>query len=178
MQYGFPAIATACPVCGRACGAVYRGYYRRWVVCPESRFMGFLAIRTGFCKARRRRFALFPSFLVPFRGFSRAAMLMVWQTWKSDAGKLQESVDAWVFGVGREVYLSLSTIYSQLLFLTRQLQAGPALFGTGVISANALCGLASLHADSVEAAILHPAFGLAANSRIDHPPEAPVFPKL
>ena len=132
--------------------------------------MGWLAIRTGYCKAHGRRFALFPSFLVPFRGFSRAAMLLVWRAWRQDASKLQESVDGWIFGVGREVYLSLSTLYSQLQFLTRQLQAGPALFGTGAFSPNAICGLASLGAGSVDAAILHPAFGLAANSRIDPPP--------
>ena len=170
MAYPFPAISEACPICGLACGVVFRGYYRRWVVCPEERFMGWLAIRTGFCKARSRRFALFPSFLVPFRGFSRVAMLLVWRAWKSDASKLQESVDGWIFGIGREVYLSISTLYSQLQFLTRQLQAGHALFGTGAFSPNALCGLASLRAGSVEAAILHPAFGVAANSRIDPPP--------
>lgn len=170
MDYPFPAISEACPICGRACGAVFRGYYRRWVVCPEERFMGWLAIRTGYCKGRGRRFALFPSFLVPFRGFSRAAMLLVWQAWKSDASKLQESVDAWIFGVGREVYLSLSTLYSQLLFLTRQAAAGRVLFKIPAFSPNALCGLASLAPHHVDAVILHPAFGVVANSRIDPPP--------
>ena len=132
--------------------------------------MGWLAIRTGFCRARSRRFALFPSFLVPFRGFSRGAMLLVWQAWKQDARKLQESVDAWVFGAGREVYLSLSTLYSQLRFLTRQAAAGRVLFAIPAFSPNALLGLASLESHHVEAVILHPAFGVAANSRIDPPP--------
>lgn len=170
MAYPFPAIAEACPICGRACGAIFRGYYRRWVVCPEAQFMGWLAIRTGYCKALRRRFALFPSFLVPFRGFSRAAILLVWRAWRNDAGKLQESVDGWIFGAGREVYLSLSTLYSQLQFLTRQAQAGQALFGTPAFSPNALCGLAGLDCHVVDAVICHPAFGVAANSRIDPPP--------
>jgi hypothetical protein len=170
MAYPFPAISAVCPLCRRACGAVFRGYYRRWAVCPESQFMGWLAIRTGYCKALRRRFALFPSFLVPFRGFSRAAMLLVWQAWKSDASKLQESVDAWFFGLGREVYLSLWTLYSQLQFLTRQAQAGNALFGIPSFAPNSLCGLASLNAHDVELVILHPALGVVANSRIDPPP--------
>lgn len=98
MAYPFPAIAMACPICDGACGAVFRGYYRRWAVCPEVGFMGWLAIRTGYCKVLRRRFALFPSFLVPFRGFSRAAMLLVWRAWRGDVSKLQESVDGWVSG--------------------------------------------------------------------------------
>ena len=132
--------------------------------------MGWLAIRTGYCKALRRRFALFPSFLVPFRGFSRAAMLLVWRAWRQDASKLQESVDGWASGLGREVYLSLSTIYSQLRLLTRQAAAGRVLFAIPPFSPNALCGLASLAPDHVDAVILHPAFGLAANSRIDPPP--------
>ena len=170
MDYRFPVISHKCPVCGGACGAVYRGYYRRYVVCPLIPFMGWVAIRTGYCKSRHRRFALFPDFLIPFRGFSRAAMLLLWRAWAKDASGLTMAVDQWFSGIGREVYLSLSTLYSQLRFLTRQLQAGHALFGVPPFFPPALLGLMSLKSSAIESAIAHPAFGLAASLRIDPPP--------
>lgn len=97
-------------------------------------------------------------------------MLSLWKAWASDPGGLTEFVDQWFANIGREVYLSLSTIYSQLRFLTRQLQAGHALFAITPFSPHALCGLINLDPRALESAILHPAFGLASSLRIDPPP--------
>jgi len=170
MTYPFPCIAASCPICGGACGAIYRGYYRRWAVVPESNFIGRIAIRTGFCKARQRRFALFPSFMIPFRSFSRTAILWLWRAWIKAPGELVQAVDRWFEGIGREVYLSLSTLYSQLRFTSRQLHAGHTLFRVRHFSPTALSGVLEVPQSEIEAAILHPAFGLAASLRIDPPP--------
>lgn len=170
MDFPFPVIAVLCPVCGKNCGAIYRGYYRRWAVIPNAPFIGWVAVRTAFCKAKRRRFSLFPSFLIPFRGFSRVALLWLWKAWISAPGELTQTVDRWFENMGREVYLSLSTLYSQLRFTVRQLQAGHTLFGVKHFSPAALSGALDLSRSEVELAILHPAFGLATSLRIDPPP--------
>lgn len=170
MDYPFPVITKVCPICGRACGAIYRGYYRRWVICPQIQFMGWMAIRTGYCKDRRRRFALFPDFLIPFRGFSRVALLWLFRAWRESAKDLTRAVDQWFSNQRREVYLSLSTLYSHLRFMTRQFQAGHVLFEITPFSPHALSGLSSVPISKLESAILHPGFGCVANSRIDPPP--------
>jgi hypothetical protein len=170
MDFPFPAIFDACPVCQTACGAIYRGYYRRWVICPQALFMGWVAIRTGLCKAKKRRFALFPSFLVPFRSFSRIALLWLWGAWNKTPCALVQSVDRWFNRMEREVYISVSTIYLQLRLIVRQLQAGHLLFGVKHFTPATLSGALDLNLPEVESAILHPAFGLAASLRIDPPP--------
>jgi hypothetical protein len=170
MEFPFPAIAGACPVCGTACGAIYRGYYRRWVICPRALFIGWVAIRTAFCKHHRRRFALFPEFLIPFRCFSRAAFLRLWQEWREKPAELTDSVDRWFHELKQEVYLSAVTLYSQLRLILSQLRAGHALFDTAPILPGALTSLLDIPSDRVEHAILHRAFGTAASSRIDPPP--------
>lgn len=170
MEFPFPAIAGACPVCGTACGAAYRGYYRRWVICPHALFIGWVAIRTAYCKHERRRFALFPEFLIPFRKFSRKAFVMLWQDWRAKPSELIDSVDRWFHNLDQEIYLSVSTLYSQLRLIVRQLMAGHALFGTPPIELGLVTSLLDLPSDRVEYAIQHRAFGLAASSRIDPPP--------
>jgi hypothetical protein len=170
MEFPFPAIAAQCPLCGSDCGAIYKGYYRRWAVIPDVPHIGWIAIRTGLCKAKGRRFALFPSFLIPFRSFSRVAMLWLWKAWIKSPGKITQSVDHWFEDLEQEVYLALSTLYLQLRFIVRQLQAGRSLFGVKSFAPAALSGVLDLGLPEVESAILHPAFGLAANLRIDPPP--------
>lgn len=170
MDFPFPEIAGACPVCGTACGAIYRGYYRRWVICPEALFVGRVAIRTAFCKCHKQRFALFPEFLIPFRSFSRVAFVLLWQAWKEKPGELVNAVDRWFHGLNQEVYLSIMTLYSQLQLILMQLRAGHLLFGIPSIPPGSIVSLLDIPPDHVEHAILHRAFGLAASSRIDPPP--------
>ncbi len=97
-------------------------------------------------------------------------MLWLWRSWIKAPGVLVQAVDKWFEGIGREVYLSLSTLYSQLRFTSRQLHAGHTLFGVRHFSPTALSGALEVPQSEIEAAILHPAFGLAASSRIDPPP--------
>jgi hypothetical protein len=170
MDYPFPTISGACPICSRGCEAVYRGYYRRWAICPEAPWIGWVAIRTGYCKATRRRFALFPEFLITFRSFSRQALLWLYLCWSGTPDRLIQSVDAWFGEFHREVYLSLFTLYSQLRFLISQIRSGSQLFGIKASSFTTLYALRDLSPEKVESIILHPCFGLAANLRIDPPP--------
>lgn len=170
MEFPFPAIAGDCPVCGLNCGAIYRGYYRRGVVCPAALFVGFVAIRTGYCKAKRRRFALFPEFLIPFRGFSRSAFVRLWKTWRETPRELATSVDRWFDGFEQEIFISISTLDSQLRFILAQFIAGYATFGIPAMSAGPLSQARAIPMASGLQAINHLAFGAVANSRIDPPP--------
>ena len=170
MEFPFPMIVGACPVCGRACGAIYRGYYRRWVICPQAVFIGWVAIRTAWCKHERRRFALFPEFLIPFRSFSREALLRLWQAWREKPSELMNSVDRWFHDSDREIYLSMATLYSQLRLILRQLRSGSLLLGTPPVIPGGLLSLHEISPAQVEQAILHRAFGLATSLRIDPPP--------
>ena len=160
MEFPFPAIAGDCPLCGLACGAIYRGYYRRWAICPQALFFGFLAIRTGLCRHYGRRFALFPEFLVSFRGFSRVAFLWLWRAWRKNPRNLLNSVDRWFDELAREVYISEQTLYSQLRLIWRQLHAGSLVFKTQSLPSGGVGALTALSVEAVEQAILHPAFGL------------------
>jgi hypothetical protein len=170
MNFPFPAIAGKCPVCERGCGAVYRGYYRRGAICPAALFVGFVAIRTGFCKATRRRFALFPDFLIPFRSFSRAAFLWLWEAWRESPRDLGTAVDRWFEAFHREISIAVSTLDSQLRFILRQLSAGHQIFGLPPLTSVRLAYGLDLPVSTGERAIHHQAFGVAASSRIDPPP--------
>jgi len=140
------------------------------MICPRALFIGWVAIRTAYCLHHQRRFALFPEFLIPFRSFSRVALFRLWQAWRDKPGELADSVDRWFHGLDQEVYLSMATLSSQLQFILRQLRAGSLLFGTPAILPGGLLSLLNISPDSVERAILHRAFGLAASLRIDPPP--------
>jgi hypothetical protein len=170
MDFPFPAIATACPVCGSACGAVYRGYYRRGAICPAALFVGFVAIRTGFCKANKRRFALFPEFLIPFRSFSRVAFLWLWKAWRESPRELGSAVDRWFDAFHREISIAVSTLDSQLRFTLRQIAAGHRAFDLPPLTSVRLAHGLELPVSTGVRAIRHSAFGAVANSRIDPPP--------
>lgn len=170
MEYPFPAIATACPLCGGACGAIFRGYYRRRAVVPEVPFLGWVAIRTAVCRRTGGRFALFPDFLIPIRSFSREAFARLTRAWRESAARLVDDVDRWFHGLEGEVYLSVSTLYAQLRFVVREIRLGWGRFGIEPFYGVLIEDLSRLGAVATEAAIAHPAFGLSASSRIDPPP--------
>ena len=171
MEFPFPAIMKVCPICGRACGAIYRGYYQRWMICPLVLFVGRVAVRTAYCKHEKKRFALFPRFLIPFRSFSREGFLKLWTLWKEKQSSLENEVDSWFSSMEQEVCLSVSTIHSQLRLILRQFRAGQVLLGIPPTYIKDLSFLLSdFPTDLGSQAILHKAFGLAANFRIDPPP--------
>lgn len=169
MVFPFPAISSACPLCDLACGATYRGYYRRWGVIPEAPFLGWVAIRTGFCKYYQRRFALFPEFLVPFRSFSRQAFFRLTQSWIQRGIEMISDVDLWFSNLEQEVYLAVSTLYFQLRLVVRELRLGTSrldepFYGTSVWD------LREVSPPVFEACISDLGFGLSASSRINRPP--------
>ena len=170
MEFPFPLIRDLCPVCEKPCCAIYRGYYRRWVICPTLLFIGWIAIRTGFCKHKGRRFALFPEFLIPFRAFSRDGFLRLWRAWLEKPGDLANTVDEWFHELSQEVSFSVSTLQSQLRLILRQVRAGSGPLGMPACQLVRVSALCSLPSGSVDQAIRHRAFGVWASLRIDPPP--------
>ncbi|CAN5580965.1 hypothetical protein BH10PLA2_BH10PLA2_28670 [soil metagenome] len=115
MQYGnWPILAGHCPCCGQAGCAIYRGYYTRFVFCPEMEFVGRLAIRTGFCRRLRRRFALLPDFLIPRRRISRLSYQALREAALLHQERLLPAIDELIAGLGEEFYLPRSTAHSYL----------------------------------------------------------------
>lgn len=170
MEFPFPEIISHCPICGRGCGAIYRGYYRRWGIVPEASYFGWIAVRTGFCKYHKRRFALFPEFLVPFRSFSRQAFSRLAHAWIRRGVAMIQEVDRWFSDREQEMYLAASTLYSQLRLIVRELRLGWARFKVPPFSGASVWDLKLVEPDSFDVSILHHAFGLGASSRIDPPP--------
>jgi hypothetical protein len=115
MQYDdWPNLAGLCPCCGGADCAIYRGYYTRFVFCPEMEFVGRLAIRTGFCRRLGRRFALLPDFLVPRRRISRLSHQALCEAALLHQERLLLAIDELIAGLGDEFYLPRSTAHSYL----------------------------------------------------------------
>ena len=110
MDYPFPDLSKHCPVCERPKCAIYRGYFRRFLLCPEMEFVGWVIIRTGWCKSLNRRFALIPDFLMPRCKISRLGHLLLQELHlKSDRG-LYAAIDDCLEGLGDEFYLPRSTV--------------------------------------------------------------------
>ncbi len=63
MEYVFPEIREACPVCSGVACAQWRGYYARLIFCTEMESLRRIFIRTGRCRATGRAFSAVPSFL-------------------------------------------------------------------------------------------------------------------
>jgi hypothetical protein len=113
MKFAFPAISGQCPRCGQAACAVYRGYYRRLLLCPEMEFLGPVVIRTAYCRRRQERFALLPTFLIPRRRISRLGF----ERLREEAARtrcLNDLIDGWMTGLGDEFYLPRSSARAYL----------------------------------------------------------------
>jgi len=111
---GWPNLAELCPLCATAGCAVYRGYYTRFLFCPEMEFLGKLAVRTGFCKTLGRRFALLPDFVIRFVRVSRTSLLRFLECFRSAGGRLHDAIDALTEGLGEEFCVSPSTAWTYL----------------------------------------------------------------
>lgn len=174
MAFPFPVISTACLVCGGPCGAIFRGYYRRWAIVPEIPFHGWVAIRTALCRRLGVRYAVFPAFLVPLRPFSREGFGRLADAWREHRGRLALEVDRWWVGLEREVYLAASTLYSQLRFIVGELRVSPVLAISGLPAVQRLRSigdLADVPVPILRAGIAHLSFGCGASLRIDPPPD-------
>ncbi len=114
MKYdAWPDLSAHCPCCGGKRCAVYRGYYVRYLFCPEMEFVGRLAVRTGFCSRRHRRFALLPDFLFHRRRISRLSRESLRDAFVRHA-HLPRAIDELIAGLGDEFYLPRSTAHSYL----------------------------------------------------------------
>jgi len=109
----WPNLAERCLCCGRSKCAVYRGYYTRWVSCPELRFFGRLVIRTALCRRTGTRFTLFPDFLIRYRRLSRLSLEWLHQN-RSRRKRLLELISEWTEQMPEDFDLPLSTAYANL----------------------------------------------------------------
>jgi hypothetical protein len=110
MKYeGWPDLERKCPLCGEPGCAIYRGYYTRFLFCPEMEFTGKVVIRMAYCKRTKRRFALLPDFVVRARRVSRISLKRLQECFLESGGRLQAAIDAWTEGLGEEFYVPLSS---------------------------------------------------------------------
>jgi hypothetical protein len=63
MEFAFPGIKEACPICGDADCAQWRGYYRRFIFCTEMEELKRIFLHVGRCQKTRESFLAYPSFL-------------------------------------------------------------------------------------------------------------------
>ncbi len=63
LEYAFPEIRKACPVCQAPDCARWRGYYRRFIFCTEMEEIRRIFLRVGRCQATGESFRAVPSFL-------------------------------------------------------------------------------------------------------------------
>lgn len=63
MEYDFPEIHEACPICRGGDCAQWRGYYRRLIFCTEMEEIRRIFLRVGRCQATGRSFRAVPTFL-------------------------------------------------------------------------------------------------------------------
>lgn len=83
--------------------------------CPEMEIPpGPVAVRTGYCRSRRRRFSLLPDFLIPYRRISRFALTALVEARLRPGARMSDAIDGLTGDLGEEFYLPLSTAYSCL----------------------------------------------------------------
>jgi len=114
MTYPFPEIRIKCPLCEESNCAIYKGYYRRFVMCPEMEIASWVAIRVGLCKSTKTRFALLPDFLIPRRKISRMGHELLLEYYKRSQQNIYATLDDWLDGLDDEFFLSRSTAMNYL----------------------------------------------------------------
>lgn len=115
MKYSeWPDLARACPCCGGANCAVFRGYYTRLLFCPEMEFVGRVVIRTGYCCREDRRFALLPDFVIRYRRVSLLSLGRLRECYRGSGGQLLAAIDEWTDGLSEEFYVPRSTAHAYL----------------------------------------------------------------
>jgi len=109
MKYNeWPDIRSSCPICSNAECAIYRGYYLRFLFCTELEFVDRIAIRTGYCKTKKERFTLLPSFVAYRRRVSVLTSFRLREA-HSRNKTLSATIDEINSDLGEEFYLPIST---------------------------------------------------------------------
>ena len=102
---GWPKLAISCLYCGAPDCAIYKGYYIRYLACPELEFLGWIAIRTWLCKTYGIRFSLIPSFIARSKKFSVYGILSLQESYRLNKHDLQKAIDATMDSLDEEFYL-------------------------------------------------------------------------
>lgn len=110
----WPKLVCECPYCGEPYCAIYRGYYKRFLLCPVMRFLGPVMIRTGYCKTKKVRFTLFPDFLIRNIRISILGLLAFLSGLKSHNNSVMLAIDECTSKLKEEFYLPISTAYTYL----------------------------------------------------------------
>jgi hypothetical protein len=79
------------------------------MLCPEMEFIGWVAIRMGYCRNKKCGFALIPDFLIPRRRISRLGHQLLKHYYQRNGQDLQCAIDDWLEGLGDEFYLPRSS---------------------------------------------------------------------
>jgi len=117
MQYdAWPNLSALCPCCGGVACAIYRGYYTRFLFCPEMEFVGRLVIRTGYCRKTGRRFALMPDFLFSRLMISRLSQQALQDAFQLHSRRISQAIDELVADLGDEFYLPRTTAHTYLQY--------------------------------------------------------------
>lgn len=104
----WPDVKSSCPICTNAGCAIYRGYYSRFLFCTELEFVGRLAIRTGYCKTKKVRFTLLPSFVSYRRRVSVLTSFRLREAYSKNRS-LSAAIDEISSDLGEEFYLPISS---------------------------------------------------------------------
>lgn len=113
MKYeGWPELRQKCLLCGRPGCAIYRGYYTRYLFCPEMEFLGLITIRTAYCKRLDERFTLLPDFVIRYRRISRLSLLRFHECYRDSCWQIMSAIDAFTEGLGEEFCIALSSAYA------------------------------------------------------------------
>jgi hypothetical protein len=108
---GWPNLVEKCLNCGRPNCAIYKGYYKRFLFCPELEFRGVVIIRTALCKNKKVRYALMPEFILPRRRISRLSLELLVEKRAKYPNRLIDAIDELLEGLEEEFYLPISTAY-------------------------------------------------------------------
>ena len=114
----WPDLSARCLLCHTADCAIYRGYYTRYLFCPEMEFLGLLVIRTAYCKKFDVRFTLLPDFVIRYRRISRLSLERFYECFQSAGSDLKSAIDKLTEGLSEEFYLPLSTAHAYVLSKT------------------------------------------------------------
>lgn len=121
MKYPWPNLAERCLCCGMAGCAVYKGYYTRFLACPEREHFDHIAVRTAYCRNHDLRYALLPDFLIRYRRLSRRSLEKL-QGARPRGVRLLDFISAWTVRMPEVFDLPLSSAYA---YLSVKLSAPP-----------------------------------------------------
>lgn len=65
MDFDFPDIQEACPVCFVSGHAIWKGYFLRRFCCPILDYYGWIWARKGYCEPKKTHFSMLPDFCIP-----------------------------------------------------------------------------------------------------------------